>query len=221
MKVIVFDLDDTLYDEFEFVKSGFRAVASFLAENFNINETDSFQWMWERLQTQGRGSIFDDLLREYRLYTKKLAKRCLTIYRTHKPKLTLPEESVRCLESLKQYPLYVVTDGNKVVQHNKLQALGLYKIMKHCFVTHRYGIHHAKPSPYCFLNIAKREKVSPNEIVYIGDNPAKDFVGIKPLGFKTIRIMTGQHREKKVTTDYDADYTIQSLNELIHIINTI
>ena len=34
---IIFDLDDTLYLELEYVRSGFRAVATSLSENLNVN----------------------------------------------------------------------------------------------------------------------------------------------------------------------------------------
>ncbi|MGG3881913.1 HAD family hydrolase [Bacillus smithii] len=91
--------------------------------------------------------------------------------------------------------------------------------MKHCYVTHRYGIHNAKPSPYCFMHIIEREKVNPHDVVYIGDNPKKDFVGIKPLGFKTIRVMTGQHRSIEMPKEYEADIRIESLAQLEDVLS--
>lgn len=214
MKVIVFDLDDTLYDELSYVKSGFHEVASFIAKKYNVAEVETNKWMWSRLQTHGRGSIFDDVLRHYGIYTKKVAKECLSVYRTHKPNISLPDNTLKFLKSISSYPLYIVTDGNKIVQHNKLEALGLYPIMKHCYVTHRYGKKNAKPSPYCFTHIMRQEKVESQDIVYVGDNPRKDFVGIKPLGFKTIRIMTGQHKHIEMPEEYEADDRIKTLQDL-------
>ncbi|GCD81159.1 HAD family hydrolase [Parageobacillus thermoglucosidasius] len=219
MKVVVFDLDDTLYDELTFVRSGFRAVAAFLRNIINISEEELFEWMWTRLQTNGRGAIFDDLLHHFGAYSKTMVRKCISVYRMHKPDIVLPETTITCLEQLKDRPLYIVTDGNKIVQHNKLEALHLYKKMKHCYVTHRYGIHNAKPSPYCFMHIVKREKVSPHDVVYIGDNPKKDFVGIKPLGFRTIRVMTGQYRSIEMPKEYEADIRIESLTQLKDVLN--
>lgn len=218
MKLIVFDLDDTLYDELTYVKSGFHKVAAFLSNEFKISTDELSKWMWNRLTTHGRGTIFDDVLREYGHYSKSIAKRCLSVYRTHQPNISLPDTTLHCLKEFSHYPLYIVTDGNKLVQHNKLVALGLYHHMKHCYVTHRYGKHHAKPSPYCFLHIAKKEKVSPNDVVYIGDNPLKDFVGIKPLGFRTIRVMTGQYKDVRMPLEYEADECIESLTELKDVV---
>lgn len=211
--VLVFDLDDTLYDELTYVQSGFRAVSAFLEAEFNIPAQDSFQWMLDRL-AGGRGTIFDDLLSVHGICSRRLVRKCVSVYRGHRPDIRLNEAAVQCLERFRDYPKYIVTDGNKNVQAGKIKALGLTDVMKGCFVTHRYGIQKAKPSPYCFLKICEQEKVAPQEVVYIGDNPRKDFVGIKPLGFKTVRIMQGQHRDLRLPAEYEAEYQIQSLDEV-------
>lgn len=221
MKVIVFDMDDTLYDEFTYVRSGFLAVAAFLSPIVHVHEEEIFEWMWHRLQHEGRGAIFDDVLKKYHLFSKGLAKKCVSVYRLHKPEIILPKETVTCLKQLELYPLYLVTDGNKIAQHNKVEALGLYEKMKHCYVTHRYGVHNAKPSPYCFLHIMKCEQVQAENIVYVGDNSRKDFVGIKPLGFRTIRIMTGQHKDVEMPPEYEAEFRIDSINELPEMLEEV
>lgn len=219
--VIVFDLDDTLYEELSYVRSGFLAVAKHLANRYGIPVNDSYQYMLDKLQ-QGRGRIFDDLLLKYAIYNKDLVKKCISIYRLHQPDIHLDEDAVFCLNNFKQYPLYIVTDGNRIVQKNKLLALGLFEKVKFCFITHCYGLKHSKPSPYCFLKICALEKVEPNKVIYIGDNPAKDFVGIKPLGFKTIRILKGQHKNISLPESFEAQLQIASLYELNHqVLNLI
>ena len=68
--------------------------------------------------------------------------------------------------------------------------------------------------PYCFLKICEREKTTPDNVVYIADNVSKDFVGIKPLGFRTIHVLTGQYTNIKKTKEYQADVKVNSLDEL-------
>ncbi|WP_369803166.1 HAD family hydrolase [Sporosarcina sp. P2] len=210
----MFDMDDTLYDEYTYVRSGFLEVASFLSDQLSEEQEVLFTWMWNRLHTTGRGTIFDDVLKEFNNYSALLVKNCVTIYRQHIPNIFLPQETINCLEQLKNFTLYLVTDGDKVVQHNKAQVLDLYDRMEHCYITHCYGIENAKPSPYCFLDLLKKESVESDDVVYIGDNPIKDFVGIKPFGFQTIRIMTGQHKDIEMPIEYEADHRISLLNEL-------
>ena len=97
------------------------------------------------------------------------------------------------LEELRPRPLYLVTDGHKVVQQNKVDALGLAPYFRHAYLTHRYGIHHRKPSIRVFELMMRRERCAPRDIVYVGDDPSKDFRGIRPLGVHTLRVRTGRH----------------------------
>lgn len=213
--IVVFDLDDTLYDELTYVQSGFRAVAGYLRDAYGISADKALDWMMGRL-AGGRGTIFDDLLREAGIYSQRRVRKCLAVYRSHPPQIQLDPAADACLTRLARlgYPLYIVTDGHKGVQDRKLCALGLRSRVSHCYITHRYGKRHAKPSSYCFQKICVREGASPDQVVYVADNPHKDFVGIKPLGFKTVRLMRGQHREVEKPPAYEADLRIASLDEL-------
>lgn len=212
--IIVFDLDDTLYPEESFVLSGFRAVAAHLAGLGLGTETALLARMLEILAEDGRGAVFNRILAELGVTSQAAAKRCVTVYRLHRPKITMPEESITCLERFREHPLYLVTDGNKVVQWNKVAALGIAPRFRKVFITHRYGVQNAKPSPLCFHRICQLERAEPARIVYIGDNPRKDFVGIKPLGFKTIRVLTGPHAVLEPDAAHAAHLEIASLREL-------
>lgn len=213
MKVIIFDLDDTLYDELTFVKSGFMEVSKFLHNKYKLDQNKTYNFMINKLK-QGRKNIFDDLLLQNKIYSKNLIKLCLSVYRTHKPNIKLDSEVVFSLEKLKNYSKYVLTDGNKIVQNNKIVSLGLKNYMNGIILTSNYGLKNAKPSPYCFLKICKLENIEPENVLYIGDNPHKDFVGIKPFGFKTIRILQGQYKTLKLSKKHEADFFIHSLKEI-------
>ena len=221
VKVIVFDLDDTLYSEIKFVQSGFRTVAEYLHTLHPKHSVESlYALMLQELEQNGRGKVFDVVLEHLGCKSKKMVQKALSIYRLHTPKLTLPQESLEILEYYfgQKTPLYIVTDGNKIVQHNKIKALDLEKFLKKSFITHRYGKIHAKPSPYCFIKIAKQEGVAYEDIVYIADNSNKDFVAIKKLGFRTIRIKQGMFEHVQKPKEYQAEREIESLLELKEIL---
>ncbi|MDA8171764.1 MAG: HAD family hydrolase [Nitrospiraceae bacterium] len=211
--VLVFDLDDTLYDELSFVRSGFKAVAGYLAENYRLPGEKLFSFMLCRLKIK-RQFIFDDTLREFGIFTRRNVQKCVSIYRGHKPDIRLYPEADRFLKSFKDLPKYIVTDGNKLVQQNKLDALRLGGRVDYCYLTYRYGLKRAKPSPYCFFKVCERERVEPTGVIYIADNPNKDFVGIKPHGFKTLRVRKGQFHEIRKTDEFEADFQIDSLRDL-------
>lgn len=209
--VIIFDLDDTLYDERSYVESGFRAVASFGAERFGWDRSVSYKFMLSVMEREGRGAIFDRWLAEFGRYSRSAVRDSMWVYRHHQPRLRLYKEARALLPRLSAYPLYIVTDGHKVVQQMKVTALGLGACFRHIYLTRRYGIHNEKPSVYCFERIRSREACGWKDMIYIGDNPAKDFVNLNPLGVATVRVLTGGHRGVKATKTADARFTIPDL----------
>lgn len=213
--IVVFDLDDTLYEEITYVRSGFRAVANYLSDTYKFTAPDEIYYqLLHLLDRDGRGKVFDSYLSQHNLSSSTVIKKCLSVYRSHSPDIHLSESGNGCLQRLKSCSKFLVTDGNKVVQTRKINSLGIRPFFKRTLVTHNYGLKHSKPSTYCFHKILSWENRKPQDLVYIGDNPTKDFVNLKKEGFKTVRVLTGEHRGREVSIEYEADYQIESLDEL-------
>ncbi|TSJ41998.1 HAD family hydrolase [Fluviicola chungangensis] len=213
--IIVTDLDDTLYPEIEFVYSGFREVSAYLSKTFGIDAEESFQIMLRELKSNGRGKVFDSVLEKHHINTTSNRKKCLSVYRSHKPELTLYPEAERFLKRFSGHTKYLVTDGNVRVQRNKIEALGLRSHFIKTIPTYQYGIAYSKPSTFCFEKILSWEgQKSPDELVYIGDNPKKDFVSLNKMGAKTIRVLTGEFGSMKASPGFDAQYTVNNLDEI-------
>ncbi|WP_333609564.1 hypothetical protein, partial [Arsukibacterium sp.] len=68
--IYIFDLDDTLYDERQYVESGLRAVARLAATRWQLDENSSYHTLLQLLDTRGRGRIFDDWLAQHNLASK-------------------------------------------------------------------------------------------------------------------------------------------------------
>lgn len=211
--VIVFDLDDTLYDEKTFAVSGFKAVSRFLSKEYKLSYSKCLRFMIAN--ENKRGEIFDKLLNDNKIFSKKLLHHCVKVYRYHNPKIKLYPDAENCLKRFRDHSIYIVTDGHKNVQLNKLKSLKLlnHPLIKHCYRTNAYGKLMAKPNRYCFDLIKKRENVFEKDIIYIGDNPYKDFI-IKKHGFKTIRIKKGHFKNIKLDASREADLEIKTLSQL-------
>lgn len=214
MPVLVFDLDDTLYPELSYVHSGFRAVAAFLSPLLDMPAEALAAEIIAGETIHGRGQVFDNVLRQHDRWSKTLVATCLRVYRQHQPAISLFPDAERALTRFAGQSLYIVTDGHKEVQARKVAALGLAGRVRHAYLTNRYGRHRAKPDPHVFQLICQREGVAPTEVTYVGDNVKKDFVGIKPLGFNTVRIMRGNYAHYEADAAHEAARTIHSLDEL-------
>ncbi len=217
--IIAFDLDDTLYDESTFVRSGFAAVADHMAAHWGVDRPTALGVMQASLARHGRGRQFDDALRHFGLLRRSRVRELVSLYRHHTPKIRLDPAAASVLEQLEGRPLYLVTDGHKVAQANKIEALGIAPRFRHCYLTHRYGTRYAKPSPHVFRLLVRRERCRPEDVVYVGDDPHKDFRGIRPLGFRTIRLRRGAHAAREVEPGLDAECETWDLREVPAILD--
>lgn len=217
--VIIFDLDDTLYPEAQFVNSGLNAVALFGEEIFGWPAKESLLFMTHTLKNEGRDFIFNKWLSHHNSLTKTLLKKCVSVYRTHVPNISLDSDIKNLIRKYsEQYPIYLVTDGNKVVQYNKVCSLDILPFFKGLYITHRFGIKNAKPSLHCFDLIRKREDSDWRSLIYIGDNPLKDFVNLNLMGSLTIRVLTGMHKDMNAPSNYEGKIKISSLLDLTSVI---
>ncbi|MCP1500410.1 putative hydrolase of the HAD superfamily [Pseudomonas migulae] len=217
--ILIFDLDDTLYDESSFVTSGLGAVARHGQAAYGWNAERSLDFMLDVLEREGRGRVFDRWLASHEQLSKARVAECVNIYRHHRPSLELFPAARLVLDRYRgQVPLYLVTDGHKIVQKNKVDALGLSPEFQRVFITHRFGIRHAKPSIHCFELIRQAEGCRWADMVYVGDNPSKDFVNLKPLGALTVRVQTGGHRDVVALPGYDSQVSIPDLDALPEVL---
>jgi len=215
-KIIIFDLDDTLYNEESFFLSGIQNVAIFLSYKFKLNKNLLNNYMMNYFKKNGRNKIFNQTLKYFKIYTIKNLNLCIQIYRYSNRKIYLNNDSKFILNFLKNKNLYLVTDGNKNVQKMKIKLLNLNKYFKKIFITHNYGIHNSKPSIFCFKKICQLENTTFNNLVYIGDNPSKDFINLNKKKALTIRLLNGMHKKTKAKKNYDAKIKIKSLNQILN-----
>ena len=217
--ILIFDLDDTLYVELSYVLSGLEAVAQYGENKFELEKKKSLEIMKKELAQNGRGKIFDAWLNENKLLNTARVKECVRVYRNHDPKIQLTSDAINIIKTYKeQCPLYIVTDGHKIAQAKKVNALNIAQYFKKIIITHRYGIKNTKPSLYCFNVIRKAEKCEWEDIIYIGDNPRKDFVNLNAMGALTIRVLTGAYATLSVDERFDAKITVKNLSDIKEIL---
>ena len=175
---VIFDLDDTLYSEKDYVRSGYRAVAAAL------NREDLAEPMWQAF-LQGLPAIDAVLEAENLLHRKEEA---LHAYRFHAPTISLYPGVRQLLERLTQTKLLgMITDGRPEGQRAKLKALDLEGYFRHILITDELGGQQfRKPSQVPFRRMQQALDIPFRELVYIGDNPKKDFIAPQALGMQTI-----------------------------------
>ena len=192
VNAVLFDLDDTLYPERQFVDGGFAAVAAFLAGRSGRSAPELTARLRDLHDQDGRGRLFDTLIAEEGLAEgPDLVPACLLVYRTHSPRLTSFTGVVELLDDLRAHGVLtgVISDGNGAVQSRKLAGLdGLAERLDVVVLTDDLGPGHAKPSPVPYAVACRLLAVDPSATIYVGNDPRKDFRGARAAGLRSIRV---------------------------------
>lgn len=227
LRAVLFDLDDTLYRERDFVDQSFRSVAKAMAGYLSAkrkpgsgqglpgeSEEELFGQMIELMEQEGRGEIFNRLCERYDVDIP--VQELVRIYRETEPVLVLYPDGEKFLARLEkeQIKTGLITDGNVQVQHNKIRALGLDQRLDVVLASYDLGLR--KPDTGVYTYCLEKLGCRPEEAVYIGDNPLKDFIGAGKLGMKTVRIIRpeGLHMWRTAQEGYEADRTVHLLTEV-------
>lgn len=177
-KYIIFDLDDTLMYEIDYLKSAYREIASIMDKNKSEN---LFEEMFYKYKNEE--NVFDYLINKYSYSSKE---ELLLLYRNHYPKIELNEGVKEILEYCKtqNFRVGLITDGRSTTQRNKLKALGIEDVFNKIIISEEFGS--TKPNQKNF-EVFTEENI--NEYFYIADNPKKDFVTPNLLGWTTICLL--------------------------------
>jgi len=192
LEAVVFDLDDTLYPERQFVRGGLRAAARHVLPEWPAAE-EVFQ---EALAVGGHAWIFDRGLERLGLArTEERIRALVEAYRAHRPRLALFRGVRELLRDLRGrgVRLALLTQGLPEVQWRKIEALGLRPLFDHLEVA---GPEEAKPHPAPFRRVGQCLGLEGRRVAMVGDCPARDFPAAEVLGWRTVRLRLpgGLHR---------------------------
>lgn len=215
--VIVLDLDDTLYLERDYASSGYRAVGRWLRQRYGI--TGFAERAERQFEAGNHRHVFDSTLAELGLApTPPLIAELVSVYRSHVPSIRLLADAERLIEHRRAgTSLALLTDGFLIAQRNKIRALGLRgKGIWPIVCTDVWGAAFWKPHRRGYDHVAGHFAARSTGFVYVADNPAKDFVAPRALGWATVQVRRpdGIHRENVAPPGAAADLVIETLDEL-------
>jgi len=203
---VVFDLDDTLFPEWQFLHSGIRHIIKHFELNNSMRSTHFYASQKDWIHF---------LINENSLtLTDQLVSDVLEEYRNHVPSITLREGALQFLRALKEQrcSIGLITDGRSITQRNKLSSLGIHKFFDQIVISEELGSE--KPS-FDNFNCFNQSVTK----YYIGDNPRKDFVAPNQLGWTTIMLLNDGYnihsQDLIVAETYQAQFKIESLKDLI------
>lgn len=179
---ILFDLDDTLYSEKDYIRSGFHQVAMLFPDDIDVEKK-----LWDYFIS--KKPAIDSLLSEKRIVDVNFKEQCLQAYRSQKPQLSLYPGAWEMLCRLRRQnkKLGLITDGRPNGQKAKIEGLGIQELFDKIVITDELGgTDFRKPNTAAFALMAEYFGTAFEKMCYVGDNIQKDFIAPEKLGMHSI-----------------------------------
>ncbi|WP_299362320.1 HAD family hydrolase [Winogradskyella sp.] len=209
--VVVFDLDDTLYNEIGFLKSAYK----FISNQIDSRNSESLYSNMLAMYRNGR-DVFEYLAEKYIVEKQDL----IHTYRNHIPDISLFEGVFEIFQNItkKEGRLAIITDGRVNTQTAKIEALGIKEFLSKIVISEAIGSE--KPNE---LNYRAVETALPAKTYYyIGDNIKKDFLTPNKIGWKTIGLIdNGLNIHYQLNEDLKDEFLPQFLIHSFKDINII
>ncbi|MCJ1960708.1 HAD family hydrolase [Novosphingobium mangrovi (ex Hu et al. 2023)] len=214
-RVLVLDLDDTLYLERDFAFSGFAALEPLVLQRTGRK---GFARACRTLFEAGlRGTIFNEALKELGAGgEQELIGELVAAYRAHDPQIALAADAARFLARAICANCALISDGPAGMQRSKVRALGLDERLGRIVLTGELGPGCGKPHPLGYALVEEWSQRPPEAHVYIADNAAKDFLEPRRRGWTTIQVLRPDrvHRGAAPTLAHRAHHVVGSLDGL-------
>jgi phosphoglycolate phosphatase-like HAD superfamily hydrolase len=171
--LFIFDLDNTIYKEEDYLFQAYKAIAEKLAANIPSCTNESLYNILKDLYLQqGCDKLFDKFLDAIGL-DKNYLPECLKILRSIKPSkpLEIDKKVKKILISLnsRSKSIFILTNGNVDQQKNKIKHIkwdGLDKKIGFVFANEI----EPKPSPAGIIYILKSTGTAKDNAIMIGDS---------------------------------------------------
>lgn len=190
--VVVFDIDDTLFRERDFCRSGFRHILKRVETEIGEIPANLYDKM--NVALTNRQNPFDVFEKELKpLYHRGGSEWNLNSYiqdyRTHRPDIHLEEGFPQLLRLLQisRIVIGIITDGRSNSQRRKIEALGLEEFVapSNILISEETGFDKTSMEPFGYF---VRKYPEASRFLYIADNPAKDFFQPNLLGWTTVQV---------------------------------
>jgi putative hydrolase of the HAD superfamily len=197
IRALLLDLDDTLFDQQEWLRGAWSAVAA-SGRRYGVDPVALEQALLAvAAEGSDRGKIIDRALA--RVTAQQLpVQELVEAFRSWRPhELPLWPGVERALRDLRaRVATAVVTDGDPLIQRSKLSALGLEGAFDVEVFSDDAGRAFRKPHPAPFQQALAALGVAAQEAVHVGDRPDKDVAGAGAAGLRAVRVRTGEYRDR-------------------------
>ena len=223
IKLIAFDLDNTLVDFIRFKTiSAYEAISAMRDAGLPLTQQKGYECLMETYWDVGIES--DEVLEEFFSRAgvsndpKVLAAGIRQYQKIRSAFMNPYPRTIPTLIELirRGFSLAILTDAPRLKAWKRLAEMRLMDFFDYVFTQEE--VSEAKPSAMPFLTLLRKANISPSQAVMVGDNPLKDVQGAQNVGM--IGILAHYGTESKVENQLDQvnpDYVISAIDELLEL----
>lgn len=231
MKALIFDLDDTLYNQEQPFKRAVQAHLPVQDEQMEALYIAFRLYADEVFEAATAGEMTLEASHIYRMkraladfghqVSDELALTIQKDYQENQGKLLLSPEFPAIFDYCHQHKirLGIITNGPHLHQLRKLQSLEMTKWISDdvTIISGQVGV--TKPAKAIFDLMVEKMQLLPEELCYVGDSFENDVVGAKGAGWKAIWL---NHRKRKAPqSPYQADSVVEKRDDLLGVIEQL
>ena len=218
--LLIFDLDDTLYQSFELIKSRTDAIAKLIMKKKKLSYEKAENLRKEtqkRLKAEGREYTSRATFKEIGISPKYLEDALNSI--EVDGFIKKDDSVIELLRGLsKMHDIVILSNSPKDIVNKTLEVLGVGAFVKRIYCPDDSGIE--KPNPAVFKKIAQDMGYDTKDCVSIGDSVHKEIIPAKAVGMKTVLLLVKSVKLSR-EEQREADFIINDLKELPDVLEQI
>jgi len=174
-KTIIFDLDNTLFDEFEYLNRAYRFIGTKISKaNENILSQDVHTFLIDEFKLNGRKDLYQKLITKLNISNYPISN-----FLSDLRNVPIPENSIEMdnefynfiVNNINKYKFFIATNGNKIQQENKFRSVKIpFKNRFKIIYCDAFGSDKRKPHPFFINYISSNFHIRLNEMIFIGDS---------------------------------------------------
>lgn len=168
----LFDLDDTIYPEIDYLDEAYKKIAKYLEKETEIESTKIYNFLINEFRKNGRSNLFNKMFKSFNIDFHYLDD-MLNIMRTLtvSKKFFLKKNIYHLLSKIisKSQNIFVVTNGNVIQQKNKVRNIDWKNLDDHIVFIYANEFQ-SKPSTKSFDFIKQKYSLNEDLTIMIGDS---------------------------------------------------
>lgn len=176
-KAIVFDLDDTIYSEIEYLKKAYKYISHKVFENekrINLSVNDIYYFLIKTFINDGRHNIYQKMCSRFNILKFSIEDflNCLRTVPLEYNELPIyaPIHEIITINHTKKL-LFIMTNGNEKQQENKIKALNIpYKNKIRVIFSSSLGSKFEKPNSFFLDKILSENNLVSSDVIFFGDS---------------------------------------------------